>query len=50
MKNPKIGSLTASLCLLNHNLVDSYDEMPELWESDDEAWTDYDDMPGLEDK
>jgi hypothetical protein len=47
---PEIGSLTASLCLLNHNLVDSYDEMPELWESDDESWTDYGDMPGLEDR
>jgi hypothetical protein len=46
---PVIGSLTASLCLMNHNLIDNYDEMPELWESDDESWPDYDDMPGLDD-
>jgi hypothetical protein len=46
---PVIVSLTASLCLMNHNLIDNYDEMPELWESDDESCTDYDDMPELED-
>jgi hypothetical protein len=46
---PVIGSLTASLCLMNHKLFNNYGEMPELWESDDESCTDHDDMPELED-
>jgi hypothetical protein len=46
---PMIGILTASLCLMNRNLINNYDEMPELCESDDESCTDYDDMPELED-
>jgi hypothetical protein len=34
---------------MNHYLINNYEEMPELWESDDESCTGYDDMPELDD-